>query len=74
MQNLSSNSENCVDFEYFDKFTKSIFESNEWNEELFYYALTTMKLSKKERKSFGIKNSLRLNEFYLPALLKIKNN
>lgn len=74
LHNLHSNANNCVEFEYFDKFTKSIFNSTEWNEELFYYALTTMKLSKKERKSLGINNSLRLNEFYLPALLQIINN
>ena len=74
LHNLHSNSENCVELENFEKFTKSIFGSAEWNDELFYYALTTMKLSKKERKSLGMKNSLRLNEFYLPALLQIINN
>lgn len=75
-QNLLNYDNNIINLELFEQFIKKYYYSNDVNDDLVYYMLSLMKLTKKERKEEKDKRikSLGLFEFYFLPLFKKLNN
>lgn len=76
IQNLLNLDDNIISIELFEEFNRKFFDSHDVTDDLVYYMLSIMKLSKKERKeetSKRIKN-LGLFDFYLVPLFQKVNN
>ena len=76
IQNLLNFDNNIITFDLLEEFNKKYMSSDDLNEEVTYYMMSLMKLTKKERKEQKNKRvkSLGLFEFYLlPLFQKVHN-
>ena len=74
--NLLNFDDNIISMEIFEEFNKTCFNYDELSDDFIYYMLSTMKLTKKQRKAEKTKRLKNLGffEFYLIPLFKKVNN